>query len=117
MERELADRNTPAYPPVVRLANLVCSGLREAPVAALAGSAAEWLQRLVRRRRIEGIDLLGPAPCPIERIKGRWRWHLLVKARHAGDLTRLVRYFAERFPVPRQADLRVIVDRDPASLL
>jgi hypothetical protein len=42
---------------------------------------------------------------------------VLVKARRAGDLTRLVRYFAEKFPVPRRADLRVIVDRDPVSLL
>jgi len=32
-------------------------------------------------------------------------------------MTRLARYIAERCPMPKRADLRLIVDRDPVSLL
>jgi primosomal protein N' (replication factor Y) len=53
----------------------------------------------------------------VDRIKNRWRWHLLLKAGSAGELTKLARYFAERFPVPKTADLRVTIDRDPVALL
>ena len=44
--------------------------------------------------------MVGPAPCPVERIKKRWRWHLLLKSQQASALTRVGRYFLERFPVP-----------------
>ena len=63
------------------------------------------------------VTVVGPAPCPIERIKNRWRWHLLVKSEKAGDLTRLGRYFMERFEPPVSGDLRITFDREPVALL
>ena len=64
-----------------------------------------------------GINIVGPAPCPVERIKNRWRWHVLIKAEHPAELTRLGRYFLERFKIPKEAQLRVTLDRDPVALL
>jgi primosomal protein N' (replication factor Y) (superfamily II helicase) len=61
--------------------------------------------------------LVGPAPCPVDRIKTRWRWHSLLKAERPQDLTRVLRYFAARYDVPNREGLRVVVDRDPVSLL
>ena len=113
---ELEGREKPVYPPFVRIANVVFSGTTEAATAKLALDAAAWIQRLVRRS--EGTtEIVGPAPCPIDRIKSRWRWHLLLKATHPGELTKLARYFAERFPVPGEASLRITIDRDPVALL
>jgi primosomal protein N' (replication factor Y) len=118
---ELLTRESPPYPPAVRLANIVCSGLEEGPTAALAIAAAEWLQRLIAGRSIQGIALVGPAPCPIDRIKRRWRWHVLLKSRHPAALTRVARYFVQRFEIPREipraAQVRIALDRDPVSLL
>jgi primosomal protein N' (replication factor Y) len=54
--------------------------------------------------------VLGPAPCPIERLKGRWRWHVLVKAAEPRAIGRVVRALGERAR-------GVVVDRDPVSLL
>jgi primosomal protein N' (replication factor Y) len=114
---ELGDRSSPPYPPAVRLANVVFSGRQEDETAALAQRGADWLERLVARSGREGISIIGPAPCPIERIKTRWRWHLLVKASRSSDLSRIVRYFAARFTVDPRGGLRATVDRDPAALL
>lgn len=117
VEEELAGRADPPYPPTVRLANLLFSGTAEEETARLATRAARWLERLVERHASGPVTLVGPAPCAVERIKTRWRWHLLLKSAHPGDLTRIGRYFLEHFPVPRQAGLRVAVDRDPVTLL
>lgn len=117
VRQEFAGRVTPPYPPNIRLANVVFSGTTEAATANLATVAATWLHGLLRKRPIAGIAIVGPAPCPVERIKNRWRWHLLIKAQHPADLTRLGRYFLERFPVPKDAELRVTFDRDPVALL
>ena len=92
------------------------SGRKEANVQETAESALQWLSGLLSSRSIEGIEALGPAPCPIDRIRGRWRWHIVLKSRNASPLGQVLRYFAGRFR-PGSPDLRVEIDRDPMSLL
>jgi primosomal protein N' (replication factor Y) len=114
---ELDGRVDPPYPPNVRLANIVFSGLIEDSTAKLAIHGAEWLRELISTRASDEIAVVGPAPCPIERIKRRWRWHVLLKSEHPGEMTRVSRYFMERFEIPKTAQLRVTLDRDPVALL
>ena len=104
---------------MVRIANVVFSGVDENATAKLALRGAGWLNRLLAAQASSsgGLTLIGPAPCPVERIKNRWRWHVLLKAEQSGPLTRVARYFLERFEVPKQHQLRVTVDRDPVALL
>jgi len=114
---ELAGRTSPPYPPTLRLANVVLSGTSEEATAQLATRVAAWLHRLLARHAAPGLTVIGPAPCPVERIKNRWRWHLLLKAEHPRELTRVGRYLMERFEVPDTAGLRMTFDRDPVALL
>ena len=116
VREEMEGRVDPPYPPNVRIANIVFSGLVEDSTAKLAINAGEWLRELAARAGNE-VTVVGPAPCPIERIKNRWRWHVLLKSAHPGELTRVSRYFMERFEVPTTAQLRVTLDRDPVALL
>lgn len=117
VQEELGGRETPPYPPNNRLANIVFSGLTEQGVAKFAIEGAEWLRRLLKARASVDLIIIGPAPCAVERIKGRWRWHVLLKADHSAELTRVGRYFLERFQVPAREGLRVTLDRDPVSLM
>jgi primosomal protein N' (replication factor Y) len=117
VREEFEGRTHPPYPPMVRLANVVFSGTAEAPTAELADRGAAWLRRLLRARPAPGVTVIGPAPCPVERIKSRWRWHVLVKAEQQPELTRVARYLAERFVVPKTHGLRMTIDRDPVALL
>jgi primosomal protein N' (replication factor Y) len=117
--REMEVRREPAYPPYSRLVNVVISGLEEAPTQEAAAAAAEWVAGLLASRRVRDVALVGPAPCPIDRIRGRWRWHFLLRSPGAKTLGKVSRYFAERWrpKAPKSADLRVIIDRDPVQLL
>ena len=116
--RELDARREPQYPPHCRLVNVVVSGLEEAGTQEAAVRAAGWLDGLLRSRGVDSVAIVGPAPCPIDRIRGRWRWHLLLRSESAKMLGEVSRFFYERFDVPRgKLDLRVAVDRDPVSLL
>ena len=114
---ELAGRKFPAYPPYLRIANVVLSGTEEAATEGLATAVAAWLHKLLVARPAPGVSIIGPAPCPVERVKNRWRWHVLVKSERSQDLGRVARYLVERFEIPRQAGLRMTVDRDPVALL
>jgi primosomal protein N' (replication factor Y) len=74
---------------------------------------ADWCQALEERHRL-GITVLGPAPCPLARIKERWRWHVLLKGEGTA-LGRVVRYAARR--LTQAGPVRVVLDRDPVTLL
>jgi primosomal protein N' (replication factor Y) len=113
---ETEHRTEPLYPPFVRLVNILFSSEDQKQAAALAGDASEWLRKLLHSRKTS-VQLVGPAPCAIERIKSRFRWHVLLKCKEATELTRVVRYFAEKYKPPRGATTRITWDRDPVSLL
>lgn len=119
VREELPERTSPPYPPTIRLANLVFSATSENGAEQLAQEATAWLKRLAAARPELALTIIGPAPCPIERIKNRWRWHTLLKSPNSSDLTRTARYFAERYDVParNREGGRVVIDRDPVSLL
>jgi primosomal protein N' (replication factor Y) len=113
---ELAARTAPAYPPHVELANVVLSGTRERAAADAAEAVTAWLSEVVRARALP-VEVVGPAPAPLARIKGRWRWHLILRSPRRGPLGALLRYAVRRAPRPPAGAVRLVVDRDPISLL
>jgi primosomal protein N' (replication factor Y) len=113
LRAELAQRRSPAYPPMASLVNLVVSGEKELAVADAAGEVAAWCARLVAAQGL-AVDVLGPAPCALARIKLRWRWHVALRG-EAEPLGRIVRYATSR--LPEHPGVRVVLDRDPVTML
>ena len=113
LREERALRESPPYPPATSLVNLVVSGPSERGRRRARGGAGGLVRGAAREVRLAG-DVLGPAPCPLARIKDRWRWHVLLKG-PSEALGRIVRYAAPR--LPRAGEVRVVIDRDPVSLL
>ena len=112
--RELKERRHPAYPPMVRLINVVVSSPVPEDAADNAEAAARWLRTHV----VPGgpVDLIGPAPSPIERLHGRWRWHFLLRSASAKALGDGARRLQAEFRT-RGVDARIAIDRDPSALL
>ena len=113
LREELELRRAPPYPPEVHLVNLVVSGEDEPLTANRTAELADWCNALVARHALQ-VMVLGPAPCPLARIKDRWRWHVLLKGPQ-DVLGRIVRYAGSR--LPRGGKTRIVIDRDPVSLL
>ncbi|HET6762794.1 MAG TPA: primosomal protein N', partial [Longimicrobiaceae bacterium] len=117
-EKELSERVNPTYPPNCRLVNLVVSGLTEAATNEGALRMEAWLRELLESRRVEDVGMIGPAPCPIDRIRGRWRWHLILRSASAKRLGQVAHALFTRFDLGGgKADLRLAIDRDPVALL
>jgi primosomal protein N' (replication factor Y) len=109
MAEELLFRKAFSYPPstrmaVVRFESRNGSAAREAAESAVRSAAP----------LPEGVRLRGPAPAPIERIRGAWRWQILVNAPHRDALRHVLE--AVESEVPGRA-VKMIVDVDPLSTL
>ena len=109
LARESADRQARRLPPFGRLAALIVSGRDEAPVQRLARDLARSAPRG------DGIEVLGPAPAPLSRLRGRYRYRLLLKAARGVRVQRPLRDWLGRVEIPR--NLRVQVDVDPHGFL
>ncbi len=46
---------------------------------------------MIRRMEHSNIEVLGPAPAPVEKIRNLWRWHLILKGRNAKALRQTAR--------------------------
>ena len=110
---ELPLRSPPAppYPPRTGLVRFVIATDDHARTAELAERVASWLRRASSERLDNALTVLGPAPCPLMRLKGKWRWHVLAKSAEPRILGRVVRAWRAK------AHRDVTVDRDPVSLL
>ena len=101
----------PPYPPRTGLVRFVIATSDHARTADLAERVASWLRRASSERLDGALTVLGPAPCPLMRLKGKWRWHVLGKSAEPRVLGRVVRAWRAK------AHREVTVDRDPVSLL
>jgi primosomal protein N' (replication factor Y) len=111
---ELADREEAGYPPFVRLAVLRLEGADADRTAALA----ESLARQARSARESGVLLRGPAPAPLERLRGRWRWQLVMSSASTALLHHAVRRVQTAWRASSEARaIRLVVDVDPVSML
>jgi primosomal protein N' (replication factor Y) len=112
---ELAVRKEAGYPPFRHLALLRISGPRQDTTA----RAAALLGELARGVSSQGgtVQCLGPSPAPLARLKGRYRWHLLLKALSRADLHRVAVQIAQSARGKLPSRIHLSVDVDPQSFL
>jgi primosomal protein N' (replication factor Y) len=125
---ELEYRRKLSYPPFGKLLRLVssCPDPQDALQSAL--TVREAVDSLIRhweascKADSDGADAristLGPAPAPLEKLRGRYRWHTLVKASSAKVLSHLAGQLnLWRSQVKEFKDFRLAIDVDPYDML
>jgi primosomal protein N' (replication factor Y) (superfamily II helicase) len=115
MRRELQLRRDLMYPPFARLAMVRVEGAEPHLVRRTAEAVAK---SLARGSTPEGIRVLGPAPAPIERIKQRYRWQVMVKSRELKPMRSAIAAMrAEVGPSAERDDIYLAIDIDPVRML
>ncbi len=122
IRRELELRHELSYPPFAKLAMVRVEGEDPGAVARIATAAAHALGRAAdayrRTASPDVIRVLGPAPAPIERIKKRYRWQVMVKSENLTALrTALSSMQSSLAPRARQGNVYLAIDIDPVRML
>ncbi len=112
--QELEFRREAGYPPFTYLAAFALSGLSEQAVSEQADNTARTLAKLKAELKIR-VEILGPAPSPIYRLRNRFRRQILLKAANRGDLHRLLSTWRQQGTVI--STVRISVDIDPVDMM
>lgn len=113
-DSELPQRSEAGYPPYARLANVVVWGADEGAVAGAARSVGEAVLRVLREAEPDATAL-GPVECTISRVDGRYRQHVLVRARPEAPLGAVLGDALSGLMLPRGVSLAI--DVDPYDML
>jgi primosomal protein N' (replication factor Y) len=115
MRRELELRRDLMYPPFARLAMVRIEGAEPQIVRRAAEAVAK---SLAQDSTPEGIRVLGPAPAPIERIKQRYRWQVMIKSRELKPMRAAIAAMrAAVGPSAERDDIYLAIDIDPVRML
>jgi primosomal protein N' (replication factor Y) (superfamily II helicase) len=113
-QSEIAMRFKFGYPPSVHLARIVISGAEKDEVWSAVSAMGDWFERNCSGSNSD-IKILGPAPAPLEKLEGRWRFHFIMKAQRVSELVKCI--VNVRKSVKIRGKLKVDVDIDPMSML
>ena len=109
IEEEMRFRHVFHYPPFTRMVHLLG---RHKEQGRLESEMRRLGQRLLAHPLAKDVRISGPAPAPLERLRGRWRMQLLLRATSGSKLRRLVREVTQD---PSSIDLTI--DVDPYDLM
>ena len=103
---EIAFRQDTFYPPFGRLVRFVCSSANPARAEAAAQELARRIEGEIDRLALDDAGVIGPASAFLERVRKRYRWHVILRARDVQPILDALG------PLPGWA-----VDVDPISML
>ena len=122
-KKELEYRKQLYYPPYERLARIVLRGKNDLDVKKKSIDIAEKLRGAIRLtagvaqsdRHKDKVEVLGPAPAPIARVKDNFRWHLIVKADNSENLSTILKNIESENRHSKK--VQMMIDVDPYALL
>ncbi len=118
--QELESRALTGFPPMTRLVNFVLRGRNKDRTAkeierlhAMVEQLLDSMRASVRNEDIP--DILGSAPCPLEKIAGNWRHHLVLRGGRIERLIQVASAVKQEYTVP--SGMYLEIDMDPLQML
>lgn len=109
-EKEIIFREELKYPPFTRFANMISVDEKEKAAELRAIALAASLEKVVP----EDVEIIGPSPAPITRLRGMYRFHVALKAAPEAPLADYVREAVASLTMDQRMSIHI--DMDPLSM-
>ena len=126
-QQEIEARGALRYPPFSHVAVLLLRGKDEKEVIDTAHAVRDQLEiwqtdqartSLAPDTQELAVEILGPAPAPLSKIEGKFRWHLLLRSPAAEKMGHLLRRLSDDPPVSiKSKAIEFVIDIDPTNTL
>lgn len=129
--QEVEARGALQYPPFSHVGTLLLRGKDEKQIEEAAHAVEAQLQTWLTDQastaqadEIEGdveaseVEILGPAPAPLSKIEGKFRWHFLLRSNSVESISQLLKHLTDEPPVAIKSNaIEFVIDIDPTSIL
>ncbi len=116
-EQEIESRRSLQYPPFSHVATLLLRGKEEQEVIEAAHTVDNHLQ-IWKKEKFPEVDILGPAPAPLSKIEGKFRWHFLLRSKKVEKICGLFQLLTDDLPPQiRATAIEFVIDIDPTNTL
>ncbi len=109
---ELLQRKKYGFPPFKKLAVIRFEGVNEEKIKERAIKLKEKMEAIKLAKKFS-LEILGPSPCPMRKLRGLYRWQLLIK----GDTSKEIHALLEPFKEEKYTGIKMEIDVDPEELL
>jgi primosomal protein N' (replication factor Y) len=114
LNEELKLREALDYPPFSKLVNFRFEGRLESDVINATRIAGELAKKIVSKLPIGAVKILGPSPAPIYKIRNRYRYQMLLKAKNVRALHNFSKKLSMILRESRiSRNIKIQIDVDP----
>lgn len=115
-EKEKELRQEYDYPPYSKIIRIIISSKEEFKAEHACLEITTHLENYIKKLSLdERIIVLGPTPCVIGKIRGEWRYNILIKNKLEQKGHDTVLGFLRKIILPN--DIKMITDVDPSDIL
>ena len=111
---ELKSRHELGFPPFSRLLRIVFSSADKDQAAEIASLFKQTADKFISQTNLP-VDLKGPSPAPLQKLKTLWRWHLLLRSQRVTDLNKVMQFLKKQ--KWNSKTIRIIFDMDPQDMM
>ena len=116
-EQEVEARSVFEYPPFSHVATLLLRGKNENEVIDAANTVSGHL-KIWQTDEFPEVIILGPAPAPLSKIDGKFRWRFLLRSKNVEKISQLLQCLNDDLPPAIKSNaVECVIDIDPTNTL
>ena len=105
LEWELNQRKINCHPPFSNLISLIIVGKNERTVQSNSSDLSDLI-----KKKFKDIDVFGPAPALLRKIRGNYRWRILIKISKNFLTQKNLKEFLVNIPTKKEVNFKIDVD-------
>jgi len=113
---EMIHRRKFNYPPLGSVARIIIRGTHEDVTETVATQLRDRLEAARNSLGVE-VRILGPAPPPMAKLRGKYRFHILLQSVQSAHVGETIRRATDTFTIAEKDDVQYVVDIDPMDML
>lgn len=112
---EIGYRREILQPPFSQLINIILQHETEQEVIKETHHLANLFHEVIKFDL--PVEVLGPVPAPLSKVRGRFRWQIILKSKEGKIIRKICQEVMEKFFAQRKSSVIVTVDVDPINML
>lgn len=114
-KEEINKRKELLQPPLSQLINIIILNEKEDLVIEEAHRLVNCFSNRIGQE--DPIEILGPAPAPLAKVRGKHRWQMILKSRDGELLRQVCREVMAKYYKEQKSSVTVTIDVDPIGML